>query len=97
VSVNLTFFPMHMVGAEGMLRRVIDYPQAFAGWNLISSIGAYLGGISFIFGLGVLLYTLLAGRRVHEANYWGSGATTLEWTVPSPAPHHTFETLPLIR
>jgi cytochrome c oxidase subunit I len=96
-SVNLTFFPMHMLGAEGMPRRVIDYPQAFAGWNFVSSIGAYLGGISFVFGLGVLLYTLLAGRRVHEANYWGPGATTLEWTVPSPPPYHTFETLPLIR
>jgi cytochrome c oxidase subunit 1 len=97
VSVNLTFFPMHMLGAEGMPRRVIDYPDAFAGWNFICSIGAYLGAISFVFGLGVFAYTLLAGRRVHEANYWGEGATTLEWTVPSPPPYHTFETLPLIR
>ncbi|WGS20572.1 MULTISPECIES: cytochrome c oxidase subunit I [unclassified Bradyrhizobium] len=97
VSVNLTFFPMHMLGAEGMPRRVIDYPQAFAGWNFISSIGAYLGAISFVFGLGVFAYTLLAGRHVHEANYWGAGATTLEWSLPSPPPYHTFETLPLIR
>ena len=85
---------MHMLGAEGMPRRVIDYPPEFAGWNLVSSIGAYLGGLSFLFGLGVFAYTLLAGRRVREANYWGAGATTLEWTVPSPPPEHTFETLP---
>ncbi len=94
VSVNLTFFPMHMLGAEGMPRRVIDYPPQFAGWNLVSSLGAYLGGLSFVFGLGVFAYTLLAGRRVSEPNYWGAGATTLEWSVSTPPPAHAFETLP---
>ena len=97
VAVNLTFFPMHMLGAAGMPRRVIDYPPAFAGWNLVASIGAYIGGAAFLFGLGVFAYTLLAGRRIHEANYWGVGATTLEWTVASPPPHHTFEQLPRIQ
>jgi cytochrome c oxidase subunit 1 len=96
VAVNLTFFPMHMLGAEGMPRRVIDYPQAFAGWNFVCSIGAYIGGFAFLFGLGVFGYTLLFGRRIHEANYWGAGATTLEWTVSSPPPFHTFERLPRI-
>jgi len=95
-AVNLTFFPMHMLGAEGMPRRVIDYPEAFAGWNFVSSIGAYIGGFAFAFGLGVFAYTLLAGRRVSEPNYWGRGATTLEWTVASPPPYHTFERLPRI-
>jgi cytochrome c oxidase subunit 1 len=96
ISANLTFFPMHMLGAAGMPRRYIDYAQAFAGWNYLISIGAYLGAASFLFGLGVILYTLVAGRRVTEDNYWGVGATTLEWTVSSPPPYHTFTTLPRI-
>ncbi|HLH11711.1 MAG TPA: cytochrome c oxidase subunit I [Methylovirgula sp.] len=96
VAVNLTFFPMHMLGAAGMPRRVIDYPQAFAGWNLVSSIGAYLGGAFFLWGLGVFAYTLFAGRRLAAANYWGPGATTLEWSVATPPPHHTYETLPRV-
>jgi cytochrome c oxidase subunit 1 len=96
VSANLTFFPMHMLGAAGMPRRYIDYPAAFSGWNFLISISAYLGAASFLFGLGVILYTLLAGRRVTLDNYWGAGATTLEWTVSSPPPYHTFTTLPQI-
>jgi cytochrome c oxidase subunit I len=96
ISANITFFPMHMLGAAGMARRYIDYPEPFAGWNFVISIGAYLGAASFLFGMGVIVYTLLAGRRVTQANYWGPGATTLEWTVSSPPPYHTFTTLPRI-
>jgi cytochrome c oxidase subunit I len=97
IGTNLTFFPMHMLGVAGMPRRVLDYPEAFAGWNFVCSIGAYISGASFVFGLAVLLYTIVAGQRLRDANYWGSGATTLEWSVPTPAPAHTFETLPSIR
>jgi cytochrome c oxidase subunit 1 len=96
ISANITFFPMHMLGAAGMPRRYIDYPEPFAGWNFVISIGAYLGAASFLVGMGVIVYTLLAGRRVTQANYWGPGATTLEWTVSSPPPYHTFTTLPRI-
>ena len=95
IGVNLTFFPQHFLGLAGMPRRYIDYPDAFAGWNHVSSMGAYLsfaGAILFVF---VVIHTLTAGRRV-EGNYWGEGATTLEWTVPSPAPFHTFEDTPEI-
>jgi heme/copper-type cytochrome/quinol oxidase subunit 1 len=53
VSANLTFFPMHMLGASGMPRRYIDYPEAFSGWNFLISTSAYLGAASFLFGLGV--------------------------------------------
>jgi cytochrome c oxidase subunit 1 len=95
IGVNLTFFPQHFLGLAGMPRRYIDYPDAFAGWNHVSSMGAYLsfaGAVLFVF---VVIHTLTAGRRV-EGNYWGEGATTLEWTVPSPAPFHTFEDTPEI-
>jgi cytochrome c oxidase subunit 1 len=96
VGVNVTFFPMHMLGAAGMPRRVMDYPDPYGSWNMLISIGATLAISSFVFGLGVFAYTIFYGRRVFEANYWGPGATTLEWTVSSPPPFHTFEQLPRI-
>jgi len=96
VGVNVTFFPQHFLGLAGMPRRYIDYPDAYAGWNAVSSWGAYLTLISTAFFVVVVIYSLKAGRRA-EANPWGEGATTLEWTVPSPAPFHTFEELPRIR
>jgi cytochrome c oxidase subunit 1 len=95
IGVNLTFFPQHFLGLSGMPRRYPDYPAAFAGWNLVSSIGAYISGAALLVFLYVVLRTLLAGRPA-EANYWGEGATTLEWTVPSPPPFHTFGELPRI-
>ena len=96
VGVNLTFFPQHFLGLQGMPRRYIDYPEAFAGWNWVSSIGSYISFGATIFFVIVLLYTLAAGRRA-EANPWGEGATTLEWTVASPPPFHTFNELPQIK
>jgi cytochrome c oxidase subunit 1 len=79
-----------------MPRRYIDYPDAFEGWNHVASIGSYISSAAtIVFVLGAI-YTLFAGRKVGE-NYWGEGATTLEWTVSSPPPFHTFEELPRIR
>jgi cytochrome c oxidase subunit 1 len=96
IGVNVTFFPQHFLGLAGMPRRYIDYPDAYAGWNMVSSWGSYLTLISTAFFVVMMLYSLKYGRRA-EANPWGEGATTLEWTVPSPAPFHTFEELPRIR
>jgi cytochrome c oxidase subunit 1 len=93
VSANLTFFPQHFLGVAGMPRRIPDYPDAYAGWNLVSSVGAYLGMAAVVLFLYICWRTFAAGRRA-EANYWGQGATTLEWTVSSPPPLHSFETLP---
>ncbi len=96
IGVNLIFFPQHFLGLQGMPRRYIDYPDAYAGWNMVSSIGAYISFASTLFFVGMLIWVLTSGRRVAD-NYWGEGATTLEWTVPSPPPFHTFDTLPRIR
>jgi cytochrome c oxidase subunit 1 len=93
IGVNLTFFPQHFLGAAGMPRRYIDYPDAYAGWNMVSSYGAYISFLSTLFFFVMVIYAFTRGRRV-EANPWGEGATTLEWTVPSPAPFHTHEQLP---
>ncbi len=94
IGVNITFFPQHFLGRQGMPRRYIDYPEAFAYWNKISSMGAFLSFASFLLFIGIILYTIRYGRRVTENNYWNEWADTLEWTVPSPPPEHTFETLP---
>ena len=95
IGVNLTFFPMHFLGLAGMPRRLADYPEAFAGWNFVASIGAYIGFASTLFFVFVLLHTLFAGKRA-AANPWGEGATTLEWQLPSPSPFHTYEELPVV-
>ena len=96
IGVNITFFPQHFSGLAGMPRRYIDYADALAGWNYVSSIGAFISFASTIFFVFVLIYTLKAGRRVEE-NYWGEGATTLEWTVSSPPPFHSFDELPHVK
>ncbi|MCE2509815.1 MAG: cytochrome c oxidase subunit I [Alphaproteobacteria bacterium] len=95
IGVNLTFFPQHFSGLAGMPRRVPDYPDAFAGWNMISSLGAYLSGIGTLVFLYVMYKTFTSGEKVAE-NPWGEGATTLEWTVSSPPPWHSYEELPRI-
>jgi len=94
IGVNLTFFPQHFLGRQGMPRRYIDYPEAFAYWNHLSSIGAFISFASFVFFIGVVFYTLLWGKRITVNNYWNEYADTLEWTLPCPPPEHTFETLP---
>jgi cytochrome c oxidase subunit 1 len=94
IGSNLTFFPQHFLGRQGMPRRYIDYPEAFAYWNQWSSWGAFLSFASFIFFFGIIAYSLLRGAKVTENNYWNEYADTLEWTLPSPPPEHTFEILP---
>jgi len=96
IGVNLAFFPQHFLGLAGMPRRYPDYPDAYAGWNMVSSIGAYISFASTILFVFIALMTIYGRSRKCEANYWGSGATTLEWTVASPPPFHTFEEQPRI-
>jgi cytochrome c oxidase subunit 1 len=94
IGSNLTFFPQHFLGRQGMPRRYIDYPEAFAYWNWFSSVGAFLSFASFLFFIGVIYYTLRHGQKITEDNYWNEYADTLEWTLPCPPPEHTFEQLP---
>ncbi|HEY0834346.1 MAG TPA: cytochrome c oxidase subunit I [Azospirillum sp.] len=96
VGANLTFFPQHFLGVAGMPRRIPDYPDAYAGWNMISSLGSYVSFTGHIIFIVAAFYTIWYGRRV-GANYWGSGATTLEWTLSSPPPFHQFERLPVVK
>ena len=96
IGVNLLFFPQHFLGLQGMPRRIPDYPDAFEGWNTISSYGAYTAGGATVFFIIVALYTVFFGRKV-EANYWGEGANTLEWHLSSPPPFHQFEIQPVVK
>jgi cytochrome c oxidase subunit 1 len=95
IGVNVTFFPMHFLGLAGMPRRISDYPDAYAGWNMVASIGSFISFGSTLFFVFIIFHTLYAGRRV-GANYWGEGATTLEWSVSSPPPFHSYDELPHI-
>ncbi|MEE2694959.1 MAG: cytochrome c oxidase subunit I [Pseudomonadota bacterium] len=96
IGVNLTFFPMHFSGLAGMPRRVPDYPDAFAGWNYVSSIGAYISVFSAFFFIFILIEAFSKGRKAQN-NPWGKGATTFEWKLSSPPPFHTFDELPKIK
>ena len=96
VGVNLIFFPQHFLGLQGMPRRYVDYPEAFAYWNKVSTIGYMITAV----GVGVFLLVLIDAmvfRRKAMANPWGEGATTLEWTLSSPPPFHQFNELPVIK
>lgn len=95
VFVNLLFFPQHFLGLAGMPRRIPDYSVAFADWNLISSIGAFGMFVTPFMMAAILLSSLRNGEKA-EARSW-EGARGLEWTLPSPAPAHTFTTPPTIR
>src|ERR1700742_1527682 len=97
LGVNLVFFPQHFLGLAGMPRRYVDYPEAFAHWHFISSIGSYISGFAvLVFLFGVFQAFLIRKERAADTP-WGAGATTLEWTLSSPPPFHQFETLPRVQ
>ena len=96
VGVNLVFFPQHFLGLAGMPRRYIDYPDAYAGWNMVSSYGSYISAVGVLIFL-FCVWEAFAKKRIAGNNPWGEGATTLEWQLSSPPPYHQWEQLPRIR
>ncbi len=95
VGANLLFFPQHFLGLAGMPRHYVDYPDAFAYWHWWSSIGSYIFVTGLLVFFGGTAYAFIRKEKAAD-NPWGEGATTLEWTLPSPPPFHQFETLPRI-
>lgn len=95
IGVNVMFFPMHFLGAQGMPRRYPDYPDAYAFYNHIASAGYAIMAVGMVFFFVNVFLSLMAGRKAAD-NPWGDGATTLEWTLSSPPPFHQFETLPKV-
>jgi len=96
IGVNMVFFPQHFLGLAGMPRRYADYPDAFAGWNMVSTIGAYISFSGVIIFLIMLAHAFLRKERCAD-NPWGEYATTLELTLSSPPPFHQFNVLPHIK
>jgi cytochrome c oxidase subunit 1 len=95
IFVNVTFFPQHFLGLAGMPRRIPDYATQFADFNAISSIGAAGFGFSQLLFVYIVVKCIRGGEKA-TAQVWES-PTGLEWTVPSPAPHHTFDEPPVIK
>ncbi len=96
IGVNVMFFPMHFLGQDGMPRRIPDYPEQFAHYNQIASYGYLIMALGMVIFFVNLIVSFASKRRAAD-NYWGEGATTLEWTLSSPPPFHQFETLPVIK
>jgi len=96
VGFNVTFFPMHFLGLNGMPRRTFTY-DGNMGWNninLIATIGAVILGIGIAYYFFVMVYTFLKGEKVNH-DVWD--ARTLEWSVPSyPPPDHNFHVTPTV-
>lgn len=95
IGLNVTFFPMHFVGLAGMPRRIPDYALQFADFNQIASMGAFLFGFSQVFFLFIVIKTIRGGAKATD-EVW-ENPEGLEWTIPSPAPYHTFTTPPPIK
>jgi cytochrome c oxidase subunit 1 len=96
VLVNVLFFPQHFLGLAGMPRRIPDYSTQFADWNMVSSIGG------FGFGLTQLLFVYIIWKAARTGapatdKVWDAKPAGLEWTLPSPAPYHSFETPPIVK
>jgi cytochrome c oxidase subunit 1 len=109
VGVNLTFFPQHFLGLAGMPRRIPDYPDAFSGWNAVSSFGSLVSVIATIL-FGYIIYDIFSNEKVSSNNPWSvipyftsineykednQPVNTLEWTLASPIPFHAFKMLPI--
>ena len=94
IALNLTFFPMHFVGLAGMPRRIADYALPFTGLNTFATLGAFLLGATQVLFLYIVIKTVRGGPKATD-QVW-EGAKGLEWTVPSPAPLHTFEIPPKV-
>ena len=95
IGMNIVFFPMHFLGLAGMPRRIPDYALQFTEFNQIATVGAFIFGFSQLLFLMMVLKTIKGGAKA-SSRVW-EGAEGLEWTLPSPAPYHTFETAPVVK
>jgi len=89
IGLNVLFFPMHFLGLAGMPRRIPDYALEFADFNRIASIGGFVFGAAQLVFVYIIFKTIRGGEPA-TAQVW-EGAQGLEWTIPSPAPYHSFQ------
>jgi cytochrome c oxidase subunit 1 len=108
IGVNVTFFPQHFLGLQGMPRRISDYPDAFAGWNLISSFGSIISVVATWYFLNLLYKQLTEGTAVSRYPWlipqfhsdlfqvlFTRNNNSIEWCLSSPPKPHAFVSLPL--
>lgn len=108
IGVNVTFFPQHFLGLQGMPRRISDYPDAFAGWNLVSSFGSIISVVATWVFLHILYVQLVEGKSVSRYPWvtpqfytdylqclLNRAYSSLEWCLNSPPKPHAFASLPL--
>jgi cytochrome c oxidase subunit 1 len=95
IGFNLTFFPQHFLGLAGMPRRIVDYNIIFAEFNMISSIGGLIFGLSHLIFLYIIIKTIRGGSKA--TNQVWEGAKGLEYELPSPPPFHSWTTVPVIK
>ena len=108
VGVNLTFFPQHFLGLAGLPRRIPDYPDAYSGWNAVSSFGSLIS-VSATILFVYIIYNIFVNNNISSKNPWGilgyfysvalakldkPKSNTIEWTLESPVPLHAFNSLP---
>ena len=108
IGVNVTFFPQHFLGLQGMPRRISDYPDAFAGWNLVSSFGSIISVIATVLFLHIIYMQLVEGNVTSRYPWlvpefysdlfqtlFNRNFNSLEWALDSPPKPHAFVSLPI--
>ena len=108
IGVNVTFFPQHFLGLQGMPRRISDYPDAFYGWNLVSSVGSIVSVVATWYFLTIIYKQLTEGKAVSRYPWltpqlfsdtfqvlFTRNNSSLEWCLTSPPKPHAFASLPL--
>ncbi len=110
IGVNTTFMPQHFLGLRGIPRRIPDYPDAFEGWNYVSSFGSIISVVATVLFL-YIIYDMLVAQPVADSNPWTTPRyynrfiprnsdkereinARLEWSINSPSPYHAFNIQP---
>jgi len=108
IGVNLTFFPQHFLGLQGMPRRISDYPDAFTGWNIVSSFGSIVSVLAAWLFLFIVYQQLTVGEVAARypwltlpfhtdslRGYLNRNYNSIEWALSSPPKPHAFVSLPV--
>jgi cytochrome c oxidase subunit 1 len=93
LGVNLTFFPQHFLGLNGMPRRYSDYPDMFTSWNVVSSLGRYTSLIAVLIFRAIIWEALRAKREIPNSLI---NSSSIEWANPLPPSDHTYSELTLV-